>query len=116
MYPSRTIDVSSETYFLEIRYDNAAKVSCFYPLPVYKMNNNTLCYLYLPLNESSSLMHYNGRVTLSSSHYRIFLSDPLDTLPYVANAIIDRVRVHRRLELTGGVDRDGKVRRCCDVR
>jgi len=56
-------------------------------------------------------MQYNGRVTLSSSHYRIFLSDPLDTFPYVANAIIDRVRVHRRLELTGGIDRDGKVRR-----
>jgi len=73
------------------------------------MKNNALYYLYLLLNESFSLMQYNGRVTLSSSHYRIFLSDPLDTFPYVANAIIDRVRVYRRLELTGGIDRDGKV-------
>lgn len=45
------IDVSCKTCFFEMRYDNAAKAACFYPLSVYKMKNNTLCYLYLPLNE-----------------------------------------------------------------
>lgn len=100
MDPPKHVSLKLDTIMLQ-------RQRCFYPLSVYKMKNNTLCYLYRPLNESSSLMHYNCRVTLSSSHYRIFLSDPLDTFPYVANAITDRVRVHRRLELTGGVDRDG---------
>lgn len=50
------------TCFLEIRYDNAAKVARFYPANgLQYIKDNTLCYLYPPLN---GVLPANGVITL----------------------------------------------------